>query len=79
MPRFASRNGSYGPRWLVCEGSPELLFTENESNNQRLFGVANRTPYVKDGINNYMVHGAQRCGQSRADRHEGGRALSRAH
>jgi hypothetical protein len=47
----------YGRRVLYCEGTPELLFTENETNNQRLFGVANRSPYVKDGINNYIVHG----------------------
>src|SRR5258708_32459089 len=31
-----------GNRWLHCEGSPELLFTENETNAQRLFGVGNR-------------------------------------
>ena len=47
----------YGRRLLYCEGAPELLFTENETNNQRLFGAANRSPYVKDGINNYIVHG----------------------
>jgi len=47
----------YGTRWLVCEGSPELLFTENETNIQRLFGLPNPTPYVKDGINNFVVHG----------------------
>jgi len=46
-----------GDIWLHCEGSPELLFTENETNAQRLFGVENRTPFVKDGINNYIVHG----------------------
>ena len=46
-------------RWLHCEGSPELLFTENDTNVQRLFGVANPTPYVKDGIDNYVVHGVQ--------------------
>ena len=40
-----------GNRWLHCEGSPELLFTENETNARRLFGVENRTAYVKDGIN----------------------------
>ena len=49
----------YGRRWLICEGSPELLFTENETNNQRLFGVPNRTPYVKDGINSYVVNGSR--------------------
>jgi Glycosyl hydrolase family 63 C-terminal domain len=46
-----------GNRWLHCEGSPELLFTENETNARRLFAVENRTPYVKDGINDYVVHG----------------------
>ncbi len=49
----------FGKRWLHCEGSPELLFTENETNMQRLFAVGNRTPYVKDGINDYIVHGAK--------------------
>ena len=34
-----------------------LLFTENETNTQRIFGVANRSPYVKDSINDYIVHG----------------------
>jgi hypothetical protein len=33
------------------------LFTENETNTQRLVGVPNRTPYVKDGINEYIVNG----------------------
>ena len=48
-----------GKLWLHCEGSPELLFTENETNSERLFGTKNRTPYVKDGINNYVVNGVQ--------------------
>src|SRR5882762_4898121 len=48
-----------GNRWLHCEGSPELLFTENETNARRLFGVENRNPYVKDGINDYIVHGVK--------------------
>jgi mannosylglycerate hydrolase MGH1-like protein len=47
-----------GKRWLYCEASPELLFTENETNNERLFGVRNYTPYVKDGINEYVVRAA---------------------
>ena len=46
-----------GERYLYCEGEAALLFTENETNTERLFGVPNRTPYVKDGINNYVVHG----------------------
>jgi hypothetical protein len=46
-----------GGRRLYCEGSPELLFTENETNAKRLFGAENGSAYVKDGINDYVVHG----------------------
>jgi hypothetical protein len=46
-----------GERYLYCPGDPTLLFTENETNNERLFGFPNRTPYVKDGINDAIVHG----------------------
>ena len=49
----------YNHRLLYCEGQPDLLFTENETNHQRLCGGENATPYVKDGINNYIVHGAR--------------------
>lgn len=48
-----------GPRWLYCEGQPNLLFTENETNTERLYGVPNTKPYVKDSINDYIVHGKQ--------------------
>src|SRR4029077_8833262 len=41
--------------FLYCEGDVSLLFTENETNNQRIFGTPNDSPYVKDGINNYLV------------------------
>jgi hypothetical protein len=47
----------YGERQLCCEGAPELLFTENETNNRRLYGTDNPSPYVKDGINDYIVRG----------------------
>src|ERR1700693_41979 len=46
-------------RWLHCEGSPELLFTENETNARRLFGTENYTPFVKDGMNDHIVHGVK--------------------
>ena len=42
--------------FMYCEGKPSLLFTENETNNERIFGTANASPYVKDGINNFIVH-----------------------
>ena len=44
---------------LHCEGNPHLLFTENETNNERIFGTPNTTPYVKDAINDYVVAGRQ--------------------
>ncbi len=44
--------------WLMyAADSAELLFCENETNNERLFNVANPSPFVKDGINDYVVHG----------------------
>jgi mannosylglycerate hydrolase MGH1-like protein len=42
---------------LLCEGAPDLLFTENETNAARLWNAANPTPYVKDGINEAVVNG----------------------
>lgn len=56
-PAIELNNAITGKLWLHCEGSPDLLFTENETNVHRLFGVGNRTPYVKDGINNFVVNG----------------------
>jgi hypothetical protein len=46
----------YGKRWLLLEGAPELLFTENETNAERLFQVKNRTPYVKDAFHRYVIN-----------------------
>ena len=46
-----------GERFLYAEGAAALLFTENETNTERLFNSPNRTPYVKDGIDRYIVHG----------------------
>jgi hypothetical protein len=46
-----------GERSFYAGGAPEWLFTENETNTERLSRTPNRSPYVKDGINNYLVHG----------------------
>lgn len=46
-----------GVRTLYCEGAPELLFTENESNAERLWGQPNPSPYVKDAFHQYVVNG----------------------
>jgi hypothetical protein len=48
-----------GERHLYCEGNAPLLFAENETNTQRIFGIPNRSPYVKDSINDYIVHGRE--------------------
>jgi len=45
------------PYWLYAEPAQNLLFTENESNNERLFGVPNASPYVKDAVHEFVVHG----------------------
>ena len=52
-------HGTLGERTLQCEGNPELLFTENESNASRLWGQANPSPYVKDAFHEYVVSGKQ--------------------
>ena len=44
---------------LFCEGTVPLLFVENETNTERLFGAVNATPWVKDGIHDFVVHGRQ--------------------
>jgi hypothetical protein len=48
-----------GEYTLYCEGEVPLLFCENETNYERVFGTPNEVPYVKDGINNYVVLGQQ--------------------
>ena len=56
----ALQEPAYGQRWLYCEGAPELLFTENETNTERLYGVGDGGHY-KDGINDAVVGGRFRA------------------
>jgi hypothetical protein len=49
----------YGKRQLYFEGSPDSLFTNNETNMPRLFGAPNATPYVKDGFHQRVVGGVE--------------------
>ena len=53
----AASHRDLGDRWLACAGAPALLFTENESNRERLFGQPNRTPYTKDAFHRAIVRG----------------------
>ncbi len=55
----AASHTKLGERYVYCEGDAALLFTENETNNERIFGKPNASPYVKDAINNYVVDGKQ--------------------
>ena len=54
---IAASHPKLGTRYLYAEGDVPLLFTENETNQARLFATANTTPYVKDAFHNYVVHG----------------------
>jgi Glycosyl hydrolase family 63 C-terminal domain len=42
---------------LICEGSSQLLFTENETNLEKLYGAKNVSGFAKDGINDFIVDG----------------------
>jgi hypothetical protein len=53
----AAMHPGFGDVYLYCEGDVPLLFTENETNSERIFGKPNDSPYVKDGINNCVVAG----------------------
>ena len=55
----AASHPQLGERYLYCDGDTALLFTENETNNNRIFGTPNVSPYVKDGIINCVVNGKQ--------------------
>jgi len=56
---IAASEPQLGEFLLYSEGNPELLFTENSTNNQRIFGSPNATPYVKDAFHSYVVNGDQ--------------------
>ncbi len=63
---------------LSCEGDVPLLFTENETNHELLFpGQKNESPYVKDGINDCVVHGNQGAVNPGQQGHQGRGALPR--
>jgi hypothetical protein len=61
-PNLSEQNGAVcashtelGSYTLQCEGQPELLFTENESNTERLWGQPNASPWTKDAFHQYIV------------------------
>jgi hypothetical protein len=56
---IAALHNDLGSFSLYCQGDPPMLFTENDTNNERLFGTPNTAPFVKDGVNNYVVSGME--------------------
>ena len=63
-PRLVDRDGRvetegyrFGRMTLIGDSRPDLLFCENESNTERLWGVPGSTPFPKDGINDHVIHG----------------------
>jgi hypothetical protein len=59
VPTIELDDPTYGRRWLSCHGAASLLFTDNETNRERLFGSANPTLYVKDAFHRLVVDGEQ--------------------
>ena len=55
--RIRAAHSEMGTYELACDGTPELLFTENESNVERLWGQPNPSPFVKDAFHRYVVGG----------------------
>jgi Glycosyl hydrolase family 63 C-terminal domain len=55
-PTIYAAHPNLGDYYLVSHTAAQLLFTENETNNERIFGLPNASPYVKDGIHNYVIH-----------------------
>src|SRR5262249_12037878 len=68
-----------GERWWYVRSTDnqpvELLFTENDTNLERLYNVPNPTPYVKDGINDAVVNGRT----DRVNRRQGSKLAGHAH
>src|SRR5215213_5728599 len=46
----------FGDYQLICEGSSQLLFCENETNFQKLYGGENKSLFAKDGIGDFVVN-----------------------
>jgi Glycosyl hydrolase family 63 C-terminal domain len=73
--RIVAKHTDLGERVLWVDQAAECLFTDNETNVARIFGGENHTPYVKDGINDYVVQGRldavnpARCGTKAAALH----------
>ncbi len=54
---LVSQHPTLGRRWLIGDGNAvSVLYTENETNYERAFGVKNPRPYVKDAFGRYLIN-----------------------
>ena len=72
---LVAHQANLGDYWFYANGADAMLFTENETNFERLYGVPNRTPRTKDGIERVPLH-AETGAVAEHARHESQRALS---
>jgi Mannosylglycerate hydrolase MGH1-like glycoside hydrolase domain len=63
---LAASHRDIGPLTLAYDGAPTPLFCDNETNAERLWGTANRSPYPKDAINDHVVGGRDTVNPERA-------------
>ena len=59
--RIRADHPTLGDYWLFAEGSPEAVFAENDTNVARLYGIPNGTPWVKDSIERWLLHGEKQA------------------
>jgi hypothetical protein len=59
LPCVAAHHEVVGDCWLSLRSPADLLFCENETNSERLWGQPNPSPYVKDGVDRAVVHGVK--------------------
>ncbi|MBI1296418.1 glucosidase [bacterium] len=57
VPTVQADHPTVGRSYLYADAAEHLIFTENETNNERLFSTPNRSPYVKDAFHRYLVEG----------------------
>src|SRR5262249_9767414 len=53
---ISASHAGIGEYTFVCDVGAELLFTENETNTQRLWGQPNSIPHVKDAFHEYVIN-----------------------
>ena len=71
----AASHPELGDRWLYCDGAPPLLFTENETNTERLFDMPNDEPLRQGRLSRVRRARERRRREPGGNRHQGRRPL----